>query len=202
MRLLRRNVCLRMPWADRNVAEIQRFQDPADAALVQQHEEPRQDALLQIAQPPAHNAVLCRVRSFANPLAQHRFLRFGELARRTAAMRTVGQTRHAMLVISDHPIAQCLTVHPADPRRFGSTMALQNQPDGQQATRQFRIRLPRSERSQLLRTMVQPRNPYRHRRPRSWTADHESHRIEPGQAPITIRVGPVVGWYQSGTDQA
>jgi hypothetical protein len=116
MRLLRRSVCPRMPGADGNVAESQRFQDAADAALVQQHEKPRQDALLQIDQPPAHKAVLCRVRYLANPLRQHRFLRFGELSRRTAAMRAVGQARHAMLVVSDHPIAQCVTVHPAASR--------------------------------------------------------------------------------------
>ena len=178
------------------MAEIQCFQDAADAALVQQHEKPRQDALLQIAQPPAHNAVLCRVRSLPDPSGQHRFLRFGKLGRRTAAMRTVGQTRHAMLVVSDHPIAQCLTVHPAASRRFGSRTVLQNQPDRQQPTGQFRIRLPRRKRSQLLPTMVQPRDPYCHRRPRSWTADQQSHQIEPGQAPITVRVSPFVGWYK------
>src|SRR3546814_17255890 len=43
------------------------------------------------------------------------------------------QTRHALVVVAMHPVAQGLTIHAAEPRRLGPRMAFENQRQSQQA---------------------------------------------------------------------
>lgn len=154
MRLLCRSIRLRVTRADGDVAEIERLQNAADAALIQHNEKTGNNALAQIAQPPAHNTILRRVRSLTNPCRQDGFLLIRQLGRSAATMRPVRQTGHALCIVADHPVAQCLTVHSAGPRRFGPRAAVPNHSQGEQPARHFRIRLPRCTHAQLLRAVL------------------------------------------------
>ena len=71
----------------------------------------------QIAGPPAHHAVDRRDRAFVHEPAEKGFVRVVELGRR-AWRRDVDETVRPLLVVSDHPVPQCLAVHPADLRCF------------------------------------------------------------------------------------
>jgi hypothetical protein len=58
-----------------------------------------------------------RDRAFLHDPAEKGFMRVVELGRR-AWRRDVDETVRPLLVVSDHPVPQCLAVHPADLRRF------------------------------------------------------------------------------------
>src|SRR5947209_18121797 len=80
-------------------------QQVPDTSLVQFDIELSRDLLPKINDTPANHAVGLEDRAPSYPLGQRRFLLLRELARRTAAVRTVGQAGHAFGIIMMHPVA-------------------------------------------------------------------------------------------------
>src|SRR3546814_15049802 len=59
------------------------------------------------------------------------------------------QTRHALVVVAMHPVAQGLTIHAAEPRRLGPRMAFENQRQSQQAADLSPVAASAAERTKL-----------------------------------------------------
>ena len=123
MRLLGSRVGLGVAWAHRQATKAEAAQQLPDTSLVQFDIELSRDLLPKINHTPANHAVGLEDRAPSYPLGQRRFLLLRELARRTAAVRTVGQAGNAFGIVMMHPVAQRLAVHPAIPRRRLAALA-------------------------------------------------------------------------------
>jgi hypothetical protein len=180
MRLLRRGIGLRMARPHRDVAECQRLQDPSDTALIHRHEEAGQDPIAQIAQSPAHDAIFGDIRPLADPSCELRLFLDRQLRPRPTAVRAVRQASDALLVVTDHPVAQRLPIHAAVPGSLPPTMTLQHQGERQKPSRDRRLGSTRRVLSEAVRIVLQSRDLHRHRRSTPiQNGQNQSHRHEP-----------------------
>jgi len=127
-----------MSWTNRDTTKVEPAQKFSDAAFVESNAKPILDAVPQINAAPANHAVLRQIGTVFNPGGHFGFL-FSRQQRPGPEMGMVKQTRHAVLIISKHPIAKGLAVHRAG---FGSRlagMAIQHHRDRKHAPGRFGI---------------------------------------------------------------
>src|ERR1019366_6787545 len=102
---------------------------------------------------PADNAMFLRIR----PL-QDDSLQFGHLGGRQRGGHAVtvarSQPRDPLRIVTMHPVAQCLTLHPGSFRRLGPGVPVQNERQGQKAADLRTVTAFRRERAKILRRVV------------------------------------------------
>ena len=137
-----------VPRPDGDVAEVQPVQKLADGPLVVDHAPALGDQRLQVGAAPARQvAQASRSGSCLDDPVQ-----LGLLLRRqpprVARRGPVHQARRPLGVEPVHPVAQCLAVHAADPRRVRTAHPFVDRSDRQQPTRLIRIiSIPRHRRT-------------------------------------------------------
>jgi hypothetical protein len=112
--------------------QIKLAQPFADGPIGHLDSETASDLLAQIDATPADNAMFLRIR----PL-QDRCLQFGHLGGRQqgglAGTVARSQSRDPLRVVTMHPVAQRLTLHPGSFRSLGPGVPVQNERQGQKA---------------------------------------------------------------------
>jgi hypothetical protein len=112
--------------------QIKLAQPFADGPIGHLDSETASDLLAQIDATPADNAMFLRIR----PL-QDRCLQFGHLSGRQqgglAGTVARSQSRDPLCVVTMHPVAQRLTLHPGSFRSLGPGVPVQNERQGQKA---------------------------------------------------------------------
>ena len=206
MRLLGGRVGLGVARAHRQATKAEAAQQLADTSLVQFDIELSRDLLPKVNNTPANHAVGLEDRPRSYPLGQRRFLLLRELARRTAAVRAVGQAGHAFGIVMMplrwpssgcaagtfgqlRPVAQRLTVHPAIPRRHLAALAFHHKRQRQHPSRGSCVSAPSRLPPQVSRRVLQSRDRHRHRA-LLHNEEGKSRPAEPGQLTFESNQGP------------
>jgi len=124
-------VLCRMLRTCADVRETEPVQQFADIARVVVHAEAILDDALQIDASPARDAVNSTVRTLFDDRGQVGLL-LGRQTRWRTRRPLVDKTFGTCRIEPVHPVAERLTIHPADPRRIGSAHPVQNRRDRQQ----------------------------------------------------------------------
>jgi hypothetical protein len=143
----------------------QRHQYLSNRMLMQTDAKAPLDLIAQVDASPANDFMTRGVGAGLDQRRHLRALRWGQLSPATAAM-TVAQPRQTFSIVAMHPIAQCLTVHPAESRRARAIMPFKNERKRQDPPRRRPVLLARRCLTMTCRRQILSRNRYRlaHRR--------------------------------------
>ena len=147
----------------------------------------------QIARPPANHAVDRRDRPLLHDPGEKSPVRIIELGRH-ARRRDIDETVRPLLVEPDHPIPQCLTIHPADLRRVFPRGPVKHSRDRQQPSRLRGILCAFRKQANLAGRIVRPhRNCLAHgKHPPFATLNHAARDLE-----IPHEFRRSAGWYNT-----
>ena len=148
---------MRVLGTNGEMAEVQPPKQLAHAAFVEGDAELGRDAVTQIGAPEPHDAVAGEIGAFLDP-ARNLALLDPAQACRPAASRPVSKPIQPCLIVAVNPVAQCLPVHAAKPRRFLAAETIERHGNGQHARCLLGIRRSLGRRAQIRGAHVRSSN--------------------------------------------